>query len=44
MAIIRWCWARHSALRAGTPELKLRLVKCEPKSAGALHVVYRARG
>jgi dihydrofolate reductase len=29
---------------AGTPELKLRLVKCEPKSGGALHVVYERRG
>jgi len=26
---------------AGTPELPLILVKCEPKSGGALHVVYR---
>ena len=26
---------------AGTPELPLSLVKCEPKSGGALHVVYR---
>jgi hypothetical protein len=26
---------------AGTPELPLTLVKCEPKSGGALHVVYR---
>lgn len=26
---------------AGTPELPLDLVKCEPKSGGALHVVYR---
>lgn len=26
---------------AGTPELSLELVKCEPKSGGALHVVYR---
>lgn len=25
---------------SGTPELPLRLVKCEPKSAGALHLVY----
>ena len=25
----------------GTPELPLRMVKCEPKSGGALHVVYR---
>ena len=25
----------------GTPELPLTLVKCEPKSGGALHVVYR---
>jgi len=25
----------------GTPELQLTLVKCEPKSGGALHVVYR---
>jgi dihydrofolate reductase len=25
---------------AGTPELALDLVKCEPKSGGALHVVY----
>jgi dihydrofolate reductase len=28
---------------AGTPELPLALVKCEPKSGGALHVVYRRR-
>jgi len=28
----------------GTPELKLRLVKCEPKSGGALHVVYERAG
>jgi dihydrofolate reductase len=26
---------------AGTPELPLSLVKCEPRSGGALHVVYR---
>ena len=26
---------------AGTPELPLTLVKCEPKSGGALHVVYK---
>lgn len=26
---------------AGTPELPLSLVKCAPKSGGALHVVYR---
>ena len=26
---------------AGTPELPLSLVKCEPKSGGALHVVYK---
>jgi dihydrofolate reductase len=26
---------------AGTPELPLDLVKCEPRSGGALHVVYR---
>jgi hypothetical protein len=25
----------------GTPELKLELVACEPRSGGALHVVYR---
>ena len=25
---------------SGTPELPLRLVKCEPKTGGALHVVY----
>ena len=24
----------------GTPELKLRLTKCEPRSGGAIHVVY----
>ncbi len=27
---------------AGTPGLGLRLVKCEPRSGGALHVVYEA--
>lgn len=26
----------------GTPELKLRLKSCEPRSGGALHVVYEA--
>jgi len=26
---------------SGTPELSLVLVRCEPKSGGALHVVYR---
>jgi len=26
---------------AGTPELPLSLVKCEPKSGGAVHMVYR---
>lgn len=26
----------------GTPELKLTLVSCEPRSGGALHLVYRA--
>jgi hypothetical protein len=25
----------------GTPELPLNLVKCAPKSGGALHVVYK---
>lgn len=28
----------------GTPELSLRLVKCEQKSGGALHVVYERQG
>jgi dihydrofolate reductase len=27
----------------GTPQLPLSLVKCEPRSGGALHVVYRRR-
>jgi hypothetical protein len=26
---------------AGTPALPLTLAKCEPKSGGALHVVYK---
>lgn len=26
----------------GTPGLGLRLVKCEPRSGGALHLVYQA--
>jgi len=29
---------------AGTQELKLRLVTCEPKSGGAVHVVYERAG
>lgn len=28
----------------GTPEQRLRLVKCEPKTGGALHVVYERAG
>jgi len=26
----------------GTPELKLRLKSCDPRSGGALHVIYEA--
>jgi dihydrofolate reductase len=29
---------------AGTPELGLQLMACEPKSGGALHVLYRRAG
>ena len=31
-----------SLIASGTPELKLRLKSCEPRSGGALHVVYEA--
>lgn len=42
MAIIPLVLGDGTALfPAGTPELPLTLVKCEPKSGGALHVVYR---
>jgi dihydrofolate reductase len=45
MAIIPLVLGQGIALfPAGTPELKLRLVKCEAKSGGALHVVYERRG
>jgi hypothetical protein len=34
-------WQCHIAMSLdGTPELPLRMVKCVPKSRGALHIVY----